>query len=333
MTAEEAYILAKKAAAAAVSGVESMRIVDNSLEIECKNGDFLTYNFPTPKDGKSPIKAEFNEENHLIFTLSDMSKIDAGLMPGGMGEGSGVLEEELVTNVTVGGCPSGTVFEEGTSLEAILRKILIQEVPPTIKITVNPVPGLFLKGTKRSLKYIISTISKGTSELVTIDLYANYDIIATLNCGEKTSYTYTLANPIDFTEDTDFKAVLTYKGSNGIPKTVTSPLVSYKFCPYSYYGSVPSLEGLTSDDITGLASHKVVGSKASSAEFTCDNEYLVYAYPKSFGKLTKIKDDNFELTWTQMEMNITDEFGNEEPFYIYTNGSKCEVNGYKVTFA
>lgn len=333
MTAEEAYILAKKAAAAAVSGVESMRIVGNSLEIECKNGDFLTYNFPLPKDGKSPIKAEFNEENHLIFTLSDMSKIDAGPMPGGMGEGSGVLEEELVTNVTVGGCAAGTRFEEGTSLEAILRKILIQEVPPTIKITVNPISGLFLKGTSRTLKYVISTISRGSSELVSIDLYANVDKIATLNCGSQNSYTYTLANPIEFTEDTDFKAVLTYKMSNGIPKTVTSPLISYRFCPYSYYGAVDSIENLTSDDITGLATHEVIGAKGTTASFTCDNQYLIYAYPKSFGKLSKIKDDNFELTWDLYEVPVTDEYGVEEDYYVYTNGSKTEVDSYPVTFA
>lgn len=310
-----------------------MVIEGDVLYITLKDGNVLTYSFPIPQDGVGIKDAHFDDEKHLIFTLTDLSEIDVGVIPGGGGEGSGVLEEELVTNVTVGGCPSGTRFEEGTSLETILRKILVQEVAPVIRITVNPLPGVFLKGTKKSLKYITATITKGTSELVQIDFYANVDKIATQKCSSLSSYTYTFAEPIDFDDDVEITAVLTYKTSAGVPKTTTSAVAAYRFCPYSYYGAVDSIENLDSDAITSLAVHKVIGAKGTTASFTCDNQYLIYAYPKSFGKLSKIKDDNFELSWDLYEVEVTDEFGNAEPYYVYTNGGACEVTDYAVSFS
>ena len=43
-----------------------------------------------------------------------------------------IINSTLTSNQTVGGNPAGTVYTAGTSIETILRKILIAYIPPTI---------------------------------------------------------------------------------------------------------------------------------------------------------------------------------------------------------
>ena len=144
------YALCKKLAAGAVSGVQSMSVVNQTLIIECKDGTHLEMNFPTPV---SIVDADIDDNGHLILTLSDGSEIDAGLIPGG-GGGSGALEDDLTTSVTVGGISSGTTYQEGTSLEKLFRDMLNPVAYPTLT---NPSANLTATGAK--LLEVGSTLS------------------------------------------------------------------------------------------------------------------------------------------------------------------------------
>lgn len=73
--------LAKKIAASAVSGVASMSVSGQTLNIETTDGQHLEMNFPTPADGVSITDVEINASNHLICTMSDSTTVDAGLIP------------------------------------------------------------------------------------------------------------------------------------------------------------------------------------------------------------------------------------------------------------
>ena len=76
------YALTKKIAAAAVAGIESMWVEGLTLYIKPKEGDVLTIEFPTPKDGISIVNVSINQDNrHLICTMSDSNIIDAGELP------------------------------------------------------------------------------------------------------------------------------------------------------------------------------------------------------------------------------------------------------------
>ena len=120
--------LCKRICAGALSGVASMSVEDQTLNIECVDGTHLEMHFPEPV---SIVDAEIDENSHLILTLSDGSTIDAGLIPGG-GGGSGSLEADLTASLTVGGVTSGTFYEEGTPLEKILRYMLNPGAYPTL---------------------------------------------------------------------------------------------------------------------------------------------------------------------------------------------------------
>ena len=72
------YVLSKKIAASAVSGVNSMSVDGTNLNIVTNNGDTLTMSFPTPKDGVSVVDIDINENSELVFIMSDGTEIVSG---------------------------------------------------------------------------------------------------------------------------------------------------------------------------------------------------------------------------------------------------------------
>lgn len=75
------YVLSKRIAEGAVSGVREMSVDGQTLNIECNDGTHLEMNFPTPADGASIVDVEITAQRHLICTLSNGDTIDAGEVP------------------------------------------------------------------------------------------------------------------------------------------------------------------------------------------------------------------------------------------------------------
>lgn len=75
------YVLSKRIAEGAVSGVRGMSVDGQTLNIECNDGTHLEMNFPTPADGASIVDVDITAQKHLICTLSDGNIIDAGEVP------------------------------------------------------------------------------------------------------------------------------------------------------------------------------------------------------------------------------------------------------------
>ena len=75
------YVLSKRIAEGAVSGVDSMSVDGQTLTINCKDGTVLEMDFPTPEDGISIVDVDVTAERHLICTMSDGNAIDAGMVP------------------------------------------------------------------------------------------------------------------------------------------------------------------------------------------------------------------------------------------------------------
>lgn len=91
MTGLVAYILSKKIALSAVSGLKNMTLSPTGqLIFEFNNGTSSSWQIPLPKDGVDGLsitKVEIDKNKHLICTMSDESTIDAGEIPGGTSEG------------------------------------------------------------------------------------------------------------------------------------------------------------------------------------------------------------------------------------------------------
>lgn len=141
--------LCKRIAAGALSGVASMSVEDQTLNIECVDGTHLEMHFPEPV---SIVDAEIDENGHLILTLSDGNTIDAGEIPGG--EGGGSLTRTITSVVNVGGISSGTTYAVNTPIEDIISDLLEPTLYPTLT---NPSVTLTTTGDK--LLEVGSTLS------------------------------------------------------------------------------------------------------------------------------------------------------------------------------
>lgn len=84
MTGTVAYILSKKLAMGIASGISNVSLKGNTIIFQFKDGTQGSIAIPMPKDGKdgkdgtSIADIKFNDNNHLICTLSDGTTIDAG---------------------------------------------------------------------------------------------------------------------------------------------------------------------------------------------------------------------------------------------------------------
>lgn len=90
MTGTVAYILARKIALGAVSGIKNLSFSGNTIIFNFNDGTSASMVVPLPKDGKDGVSVtnvEINDAKHLICTMSDSSTIDAGEIPGGTGGG------------------------------------------------------------------------------------------------------------------------------------------------------------------------------------------------------------------------------------------------------
>ena len=60
--------------------------------------------------------------------------------------GSGNLTADLISNVTVGGVSENTKYTKGTSLETIIKDILVKYLPADLVFSLNPSKTLYKIG-------------------------------------------------------------------------------------------------------------------------------------------------------------------------------------------
>lgn len=211
-------------------------------------------------DGLGVKDVEINEEGHLIVTYDDDSQQDAGLIPGGGGDytagdgvlisqddvisldymqegemddiidplptpggGGGSLAEDLTTSLTVGGIPSGSFYEAGTSFEQLFRNLLNPTAYPTLTA-----PSATLSATGNKLLETGSTLN--TTFTISFNRGSINPAYGTSGYRAGTAQTYTLDG------DT--------QGSSTFSKTITSAKTSYQ-------GSVAYAAGEQPKDSTG----------------------------------------------------------------------------------
>lgn len=167
---------------------------------------------------------------------------------GSGGPGGGSLEKDITSNVTVGAANAGTLFPQHTSFTEFAEKLLRKDIVPTIQTTVTGAglkeQGTTVNGTTITLK--ITNLSAVTIPINTIEFYKDGILLNSQAFKEGTStYIYPYSDSI--TQDTTFKAILTY---NTNQKLINS--ANFTFVYASYYG-VTSLSAITDADATTLA--------------------------------------------------------------------------------
>ena len=263
------------------------------------------------------------------FTTPNLKGADG---QGGTG-GSSTLSSDITSNVEVGGVPSGTNFVEGTNLEDIIKKILVKYLPPTATFTITPSNTLKLFGdtiTSETMKVVVKKKSNDITEIAfKADSTVLNSITSGVNNGGTFSYTYTPSTPISNT------VTLSVDVKDG-ERTVTKS-IKITFCYPTYYGTVAdSVASMTVSDIQGLDKRVAVNNKAMTwSGISMDYGKLCYAYPKSFGALTSIKDANnvdYINSYTRTEVTLT-ENGNSVVYYCYLLTDAAGVSNFKQIYA
>lgn len=133
----------------------------------------------------------------------------------------------------------------------------------------------------------------------------------------------------DVTTTTTYRVVVVYKGKtyNG------STTATFKKTYYRYYGALPvgtSVGSITEPMITSLKK-EVCTSASATLTYNLEDQRAVYAYPSTFGLLTKVLDDATSLPYDdfvkEAEMVI-----DGENYYIYALQNPSSVTDYKFRF-
>jgi hypothetical protein len=147
------------------------------------------------------------------------------------------------------------------------------------------------------------------------------------------TFTYTLEQPILIVSNmanTRFRVSVT----DAANKTYYANTTAINFYYPYYYGVVNDGVILTGDVITSL--QKQVTAKANKTyKYTTNNQRMVIAYPKSYGQLKTIKDqNNFDVaaTFTLHEMSVTGLDGIPQTYYVYMNNASTLEN-FSITYS
>ena len=245
------------------------------------------------------------------------------------------ITRDITVNSEIGSYKPGDKIGAGTDLTDVIEKLVSKYQAPIVTVTLTPSTTLYEKGvdTITSLK-ITTTITKKSNPIKSIKWYMGSseldeytaDNTTGLSGGGVFDYNYsgTISN------DVTIKVVVTDSEN----KTVTKE-IPIKFVGMSYYGILEdeSIPTPTETDIKALNTKLQDKKEYVYSGITTDYGRIVYAYPKSFGDLTSIKDtvNNINYTNSFTRTEITMSSGLE--YYCYTLTDPAGMTNIQMTFA
>lgn len=216
------------------------------------------------------------------------------------------LSSELISSTNIGSVTAGKVYPAGTKLETIIRDILTTYTKASVKITLDPATEIYDAVTDSlSTIDITSVVTKGTNNIESVTFYVDgieVDEITTgVQDGGTFDYNHTFVAP---TNKTFTVKVSVYDGQQTSTETKT-----VTFIGKSYYGCVAEdVTTPTEADVKALQFNTLKNSKKLVySEIQVDYGKVLYAYPASLGKLTKILDaDGRDYTgsYTMSELTV-----------------------------
>ena len=247
--------------------------------------------------------------NKELFIVNNGTNIASG--------GSCKLTKDLTTNIANGGINAGVTYKKDTDIEVIIRDLLIKYFPTDLAFSLNPSKTLYKIGEVVNSINMIANVTKKSNNIENIKYYIDGTLVDTKDKTTDTgienggSYTYTYGTP--FSTDTTFK-VDVYDGKNTTTKTIKVEFVNPFYC------------GLASSTLQEILQKK---GAYTYNNITCNNDSIVFKYPKSYGTLTSILDsNNFEniSAFTRSEEVI-----NGVDYYVYTS-AVTTVTNFKFIF-
>ena len=241
-----------------------------------------------------------------------------------------ITESDIfVTDMTVingiGGIESGSDLNGMTTLE-ILNKLIFPYVAPLVTVSGTPNGGLYEKGNTQTITNVRVSVTKKSERIIKIEIFDGGTSLGILegtdieNGGVFNFEVNVSVNSIN----KQLSAVVT-DNSN---KSYSSKTNSFNFV-YPYYVGVCDVNSeITESLIKGLTKRiETKGSKTIT--YSTDNQRMVFAYPTSYGLISKILDANsFDVTntFSHSTLNIMGLDNTSQSYYVYINGASTVSN-------
>ena len=225
------------------------------------------------------------------ITITDDGTISA---VGGGAAGGDVAD--FVSNTVVGAIPKNTDLTGKTSME-ILKMALVSYVNPSATVSYSQPNTVLKKGQTFDLTITVSGINKGTSDVAELILIKDGTVLETIPYVTGTnSYEFSPITGIN----TNCSFQIKVADTQGKQYSTTK---SYSFVDPYYIGATDDIP--TADTVVTLT--EIVEAKSNKTKkVNAADQYVVYAYPASYGSLSSIIDGNgFENLTDYTKISLT----------------------------
>lgn len=330
------YALLNKKIKSIISGVSNVEVNGTNLIFEFLDGTSATMTFPTPKDGVSITDIDINENNQIVFIMSDGAKIISGKIPtikGDAGFSPTITENADNTDkvykldITTadstfttpnlkgvdgqGGTAEDTTYTNENfpqydnvdlALDALFNKVYY--VKPTCSLSARPNGGTFEMGTTISAPITFTWITNKdvTSQTLTGCTLADASVrTATYNTNVTSDKTFTLS---------------VSDGENS-----ASSSVNYKFLNNIFWGSASAAETYDSAFIRALSNKKLASTVKGTYSFNIvSGEYGFWAVPSNM-TISSVWIGGFEVTVDDLgTVSYTNVQGYTRDYKLYKTG-------------
>ena len=225
------------------------------------------------------------------ITITDDGTISVA---GGGAAGGDVAD--FVSNTVVGAIPKNTDLTGKTSME-ILKMALVSYVNPSATVSYSQPNTVLKKGQTFDLTITVSGINKGTSDVAELILIQDGTVLETIPYVTGT-------NSYEFSPITGINADCSFQIKVGDTQGKQySTTKSYSFVDPYYIGATDDIP--TADTVVTLT--EIVEAKSNKTKkVNAADQYVVYAYPASYGSLSSIIDGNgFENLTDYTKISLT----------------------------
>ena len=242
-----------------------------------------------------------------------------------------IFETDSLTVNSLGGISANTDLN-GLTVKEILNKLLFPYIEPVIAVAATPNGGTYEKGSTQTITNVKVVVTKKSEKITKIEVLNGTQVLArqqdeAINNGGTFNYNVNVSVP---STNKQLTVKVTDNSGNAITKTTNAFTFVY---PY-YYGVCDEGTTINGDLIKSLT--KSVTSKGTkTVTYTTNNQRMIFAYPKSYGVITKILDPNsFDVTstFTMSQITIIGLDGTGQSYYVYVN-SPSTVSNFNMKFS
>lgn len=236
---------------------------------------------------------------------------------------------DMATVNALGGIAAGTTFDN-MPISTLLTKLLYPYIAPTVSAKASPTNGgTFEKGTAIAVTSIVATVTKKSEAITKVEVFDGSTSLGIKEDGSTGNLTF----PVDLSVTENGKK-FTVTVTDEANKQVSANTGTFTFVYPYYNGVIDSSNTVDADLVKGLT--KVIQSKGNkTVTYTANNQKMVFAYPASYGNLSKIVDPNqFTVTDTfeKLEMNIVCADNASVKYYVYVSKNAVSVDKYNMVF-